>query len=149
MIEYVGRVEDGLPVLDVRAHAWLAGPRTAGIIYTHQLTIALLDDSGAMKDGDAVLTRARALGWVETSNYAGWAAPCPGWEARLLDDHLLVRQPDGALWYDGTLPTTEAWREAAREAGQIYHFTAATGDLGSIGDQIASGDALAVVSTLT
>ncbi|MGI5451383.1 hypothetical protein ACQEVM_37625 [Streptomyces sp. CA-243310] len=66
-----------------------------------------------------------------------------------MDDHLLVRQPDGAVWYDGTLPTTEVWREAAREAGQIYHFTAATGDLDSIGDQIASGDALAVVSTLT
>lgn len=149
MIEYVGQVEDGLPVLDVRAHAWLPGPRTPGIIYTHQLTVTILDDDGALADADAVLTRARQLGWVETSDYAGWAAPCPGWEAQLEGDRLLVRQPDGAAWYDGTLPATEAWRAAAQEAGQLYHFTAATGDVDSIGEQIASGRALAVVSTLT
>ncbi|MFF8619251.1 hypothetical protein [Streptomyces sp. NPDC015350] len=135
-------------MLDVRARAWLPGPRVAGIIYTHQLTIVLLDDSGALADADALLTRARQLGWVETSDYAGWAAPCPGWEAQLAGDHLLVRQLDGAAWYDGTLPATDAWRAAAREAGQLYHFTAATGDVDSIGEQIAAGRALAVVSTL-
>jgi hypothetical protein len=149
VIEYVGQAEDGLPVLDVRAHAWLPGPRTAGIIYTHQLTIALLDDDGALTDADAVLTRARQLGWVETSDYAGWAAPRPGWEARLEGDHLLVRQPDGAAWYDGTLPTTEAWRAAAQDAGCLYHFTAGTGDVNVIAEQIASGQALAVVSVLS
>ncbi|MER6256825.1 hypothetical protein ABT224_36330 [Streptomyces sp. NPDC001584] len=149
MIEYVGQVEDGLPVWDVRAHAWLPGPSTPGIIYTHQLTVALVDDSGALADPDAVLTRARQLGWVKTSDYDGWAAPCPGWEARLAGEHLLVRQPDGAAWYDGTLPATEAWRAAARKAGQVYHFTAATNDVNSIAEQIASGEALAVVSTLT
>ncbi|MFD0068504.1 hypothetical protein ACFRAI_43090 [Streptomyces sp. NPDC056637] len=66
MIEYIGKVEDGLPVLDVQAHAWLPGPRTAGIVYTHRLTVSLLDDNGALKDTDAVLTRARQLGWVQT-----------------------------------------------------------------------------------
>ncbi|MER0476795.1 hypothetical protein ABR737_00220 [Streptomyces sp. Edi2] len=50
-----------------------------------------------------------------------------------------MRQPDGAAWYDGTLPATAAWREAAQEAGQLYRFTAATGDVDAIGDQIASG----------
>ncbi|MFD0068503.1 hypothetical protein ACFRAI_43085 [Streptomyces sp. NPDC056637] len=59
-----------------------------------------------------------------------------------------MTQPDRAAWYDGTLPTTKAWRAAARETGQLYHFTAATGDLNALGDQIASGQALAVVSTL-
>ncbi|MEU6618961.1 hypothetical protein [Streptomyces parvus] len=149
MIEYAGRVEDGLPVLEVRAHAWLPGPRTAGVIYTHRLTISLLDDDGALTDADAVLTRARQLGWVQTSDYGGWAAPCPGWEARLEGEHLFVRQPDGAAWYDGTLPATAAWRAAAQETGQLYHFTAAAGNVDTIGDQIASGQALAVVSTLS
>lgn len=70
-------------------------------------------------------------------------------ESPRLPGHLLVRQPDRAAWYDGTLPTTEAWRGAAREACQLYHFTAASGDVNSIGEQIASGDALVMVSTLT
>ncbi|MEU4173531.1 hypothetical protein [Streptomyces sp. NPDC026589] len=48
-----------------------------------------------MSDSNAVLTRARALGWVETSDYAGWAALPPGWEATLRGEHFLVRQPDG------------------------------------------------------
>ncbi|MYS39112.1 hypothetical protein K388_07180 [Streptomyces sp. KhCrAH-43] len=145
---YAGRIEDGLPVLDVRAYAWLPGPDLPSIIYTHQLTVTLLEDDGALADADAVLTRARQLGWVETWDYAGWAAPCSGWEAHLAGEDLLVRQPDGAAWYDGTLPATDAWRAAARRAGQLYHFTAATGDVNSIGRQIVSGRALAVVSTL-
>ncbi|GCD37767.1 hypothetical protein OEIGOIKO_05573 [Streptomyces chrestomyceticus JCM 4735] len=34
------------------------------------------------------------------------------------------------------------------EAGRLYHFTAATGDVNAIAKQNASGEALAVVSTL-
>ncbi|WP_331726870.1 hypothetical protein OG215_41425 (plasmid) [Streptomyces globisporus] len=148
MIEYMGRAEDGPPAVEVRAQAWLPGPRTPGIVYTHDLTIMLLENSGALADANVMLNRARQLGWVETSDYEGWAAPCPGWETQLSGENLVVRQPDGAIWYDGTLPATDAWRAAAQEAGQIYHFTAATGDANLVVEQIASGQALAVVSTL-
>lgn len=149
MIEFVGRIEDGMPELETQAHAWLPGPRSPAVIYTHRLTIALMDDSGDVSDSNAVLTRARELGWVETSDYAGWEAPCPGWEATLNGEHFLVRQPDGGAWYDGTLPVDDVWRAAARAAGQVFHFTAATLDVRTITEQVASGQALVVVSTLT
>lgn len=138
-----------MPELEAQAHAWLAGPRSPAVIYTHQLTIALMDDSGDVSDSNAVLTRARELGWVETSDYAGWAAPRPGWEATLNGEHFLVRQPDGAAWYDGTLPVSDAWRAAVQQTGHVFHFTAATLDVHAITEQIASGQALVVVSTLT
>ncbi|MFF4700006.1 hypothetical protein [Streptomyces chattanoogensis] len=146
MLEYMGRIEEGLPALDARAYAWPGGPRFAGVVYLHPLKIQLMADDGTMTESNALLSRAQELGWVSTANFAGWAAPCPGWHAELTDDHLLLRQPDGAAWYDGTLPTCEAWRAAARKSGQIYHFTADCGDLDAVGEMIASGQALAVVS---
>ncbi|MFI0763047.1 hypothetical protein ACH4PX_37300 [Streptomyces anulatus] len=149
MIEYVGRIEDGLPVLDVLAHAWLPGPSTPSIVYTHPLKITLLDDEGTLTDTNAVLTRARQLGWVATSDYEGWAAPHPDWRAQLEGEHLLVLQPDGSAWYDGTLPATEAWFAAARATGQVFHFTSAANDPNEVAEQIAAGQALALVSTLS
>ncbi|MGP3951206.1 hypothetical protein [Streptomyces sp. 7N604] len=149
MWEFMGRVRDGLPELEVHAHAWLPGPRSPAVIYTHPLTIQILDeDDGQLQDTDALLTRARCLGWVTTDDYAGWAVPCPGWSTTLIGDHLLVRSPDGAAWYDGTLPTSECWRRAARETGRLYHFTAEHQDLGAVGRAIAAGQALAIATSL-
>ncbi|MEU0001866.1 hypothetical protein ABZ069_33655 [Streptomyces microflavus] len=34
MIEFVGRIEDGMQELEAQAHAWLAGPRSPAVIYT-------------------------------------------------------------------------------------------------------------------
>lgn len=146
MMEHMGRIEEGLPVLDTHAYACLPSPRVAGVIYIHPLAIQLMSDDGEVTDSDALLTRARQLGWVSTSDFVGRAAPCPDWHATLDGDHLVVRQSDGGTWYEGTLPTNEAWRATARETGKVYHFTSARSDLDGFRQSMAAGQALTVVS---
>ncbi|GGT57964.1 hypothetical protein GCM10010271_72010 [Streptomyces kurssanovii] len=147
MLEFVGRVEDGLPELEVMAHAWLLGPAVAGIVYVHPLTVHLVDEDGTLSVTDVLLERGRELGWVSTSDLAGWAERCPGWHTTLTGDQLLVRQPDGRHWYDGTLPASPEWRTAAQESGKVFHFTASRGGPEDVITMISSGQALAVVST--
>lgn len=72
MIEFVGRIEDGMPELEAQAHAWLPGPRSPAVIYTHRLTIALMDDSGDVSDSTpSSLAPANSAGWKPRTTPGG------------------------------------------------------------------------------
>ncbi|RLU81990.1 hypothetical protein CTZ27_30980 [Streptomyces griseocarneus] len=149
MLEFVSSPEQGLPPLDMDAQACLFGPQVAAVLYTPALTVQQIGVDGAVLVDDVLLDRAVSLGWVWTDDFAGWAAPSPGWHAALAGDHFTVSQPDHLNWYDGSLPATAAWREAARSTGRVFHFTASRSDTTRILDQIGTGQALAIVTLFT
>ncbi|MEU7553152.1 hypothetical protein AB0B01_12520 [Streptomyces sp. NPDC044571] len=73
-------------------------------------------------------------------------APCRRWDAELQAERFSVRQPDGALWYDGLLPTSQAWRIAVRRTRHLDHYTTDHNALDPIVEDIVTGRALAVRS---
>ncbi|MCX5207665.1 hypothetical protein OG897_40490 [Streptomyces sp. NBC_00237] len=100
-----------------------------------------------MADSSMLLSRLRELGWAPVTEVADWSAPCPGWDAVLTGERFTVTQPDQAAWYDGSLPTSPAWRAAVQRSGLLQHFTADHNDLDSVREDIVTGRALALVSS--
>lgn len=148
VLEYAGQIEDGLPEMEVTAYAVLAGGDQAGVIYVPSLTIAHADENGAMIDSNMLLTRLRELGWATMSKASDTSAPCPGWDAALKGERFTVRQPDGAHWYDGLLPTSPAWQAAVQHTRQLDHYTADHNALDPIIEAVYARRALTIRSTV-
>ena len=149
VLEFTGSIEDGLPQLETTAYAVLAEPDLAGVIYVPSLTVAAMDDSGVLTESNLLLNRIRELGWAPMSEVDDWSAPRPGWDAVLAGECFTVTQPDGGFWYEGDLPTSPAWRAAVQRTGLLRHFTADHNDLDSVREDITSGNALVVVSSVS
>lgn len=147
MLEFVSDTAEGLPPLEMAAYACLLG-QVASVLYVPKLTIHEVNQEGELVVEDVLLQQARRIGWVPTSDYAGWAEPAPGWSATFAAGNFTVRQPDGLDWYNGTLPVTPQWSDAAASSGQIFHFTASQGDALRIVEQIGTDHVLAIVTSV-
>lgn len=79
---------------------------------------------------------------------ADWSVPCPGWDAVLASERFTLTQPAHVAWYDGNLPTSPAWRAAVQQTGLLQHFSADHNDLDSVCEDIVSGPALALISSV-
>jgi hypothetical protein len=146
VLEFVSTTAEGLPPLDMAAHAYMLGPDVAAVVYVPALTIQEVGVDGSLVEGDVLLKQARRIGWVPTDDFAGWAEPSPGWSASLTGNTFTVRQPDSLFWYDGSLPASAQWRNTARAAGRVFHFTATHGSAPSVIEQIGTPRALAIVT---
>ncbi|WP_329046696.1 hypothetical protein [Streptomyces sp. NBC_01422] len=145
MLEFVSNTNEGLPPIEMAAYACLLG-KVASVVYVPKLTIHEVDEEGALVVDDVLLQQARLIGWVPTSDYGGWAEPAPGWSATLTAGTFTVRQPDGLYWYDGTLPVTPQWSQAAEASHQVFHFTTSQGDAHHIVEQIGTDRVFAIVT---
>ncbi|WP_055566883.1 hypothetical protein [Streptomyces atriruber] len=65
---------------------------------------------------------------------AGWRA-----QLRLPGDILRVSMPDKGCFYDGTMPTTAAWRRAVAAAGDVVIITGPMADPTCVDDAIWGG----------
>jgi hypothetical protein len=147
VLEFVSTTAEGLPPLDMAAHAYLLGPEVAAVVYVPALIVQEVDVNGSLIECDVLLKQALRIGWVPTDDFAGWAEPSPGWSATLTGDTFTVQQPDSLFWYDGSLPASAQWRDTARAVGRVFHFTATHGDAARVIEQIGSGQTLAIVTS--
>ncbi|MGQ4459250.1 hypothetical protein [[Kitasatospora] papulosa] len=147
MLEFVSDTAEGLPLLEMVAYACLLG-QVASVLYVPKLIIHEVTQEGELLAEDVLLRQARRIGWVPTGDYAGWAEPAPGWSAALAAGLFTVRQPDGLDWYDGILPVTPRWSDAAKTSGKVFHFTASQGDVHRIVEQIGTDHVLAIVTSV-
>lgn len=77
-----------------------------------------------VEDGVELLVREAGGKRLSTSTLFGPGCTA-GWRAqlRLPGDMLRVSFPDGLCFYDGTMPTTAAWRRAVAAAGDVVIIT--------------------------
>ncbi|MFD4789503.1 hypothetical protein ACFWN1_21080 [Streptomyces sp. NPDC058459] len=75
---------------------------------------------------------------------AGWSA-----QLRLPGDMLSVSFPDGLCFYDGTMPTTAAWRRAVAAAGDAVIITGPMADPTCVDGAIWAGRTTYVRAALT
>ncbi|MFF5170543.1 hypothetical protein ACFY25_33420 [[Kitasatospora] papulosa] len=128
------------------AYACLLG-QVASVLCVPKLDHSRSQQGGELLAEDVLLRQARRIGWVPTNDYAGWAEPARGWSATLAAGLFTVRQPDGLDWYDGTLPVTPQWSDAAKTSGKVFHLTASQGDAHRIVEQIGTDHVLAIVTS--
>jgi hypothetical protein len=90
------------------------------------LTMKMENADGVVEVQDAVEFLVREAGGVPLSTATLFAPErTAGWSAqlRLPGDMLLVSFPDGLCFYDGTMPTTSAWRRAVAATGDVAIIT--------------------------
>ncbi|WNO76935.1 hypothetical protein [Streptomyces sp. AM8-1-1] len=98
----------------------------AVIFMLQPLTMKMENADGVVEVQDAVEFLVREAGGVPLSTATLFAPErTAGWSAqlRLPGNMLLVSFPDGLCFYDGTMPTTSAWRRAVAATGDVAIIT--------------------------
>ncbi|WDN56137.1 hypothetical protein [Streptomyces clavuligerus] len=145
MLEFMSAPGEGIPELGVEARTCLL-QSVPVVVYMPALTVQAVGMDGSLVLEDVFRDRSLSAGWVPSSDFTGWAEPSPGWDAALAQERFTLTQPDGLSWYDGTLPATAQWLQAARAAGIVFHFTGSRGDAPQIIERIGTSETLAVAS---